>query len=197
MNLNSYGLSEGINEVIVTTISNSKQPNAAPIGLRIKKGKVSAKIYKNTTTYRNIFETHSLIGNIVDDPLLFITAALSNLNKKHYIFKKNLPIPVLKQANAWVLFECRISELNQEPALVMLKPKLGEVVNKKVAAINRALYAVIEAAIHATRYLATGEMKYRELIDYYSTIVEKCGGSREKKALLKLKQYLENSYGYG
>ncbi len=188
MNLQSYGLSEGINEVIATTISNSKQPNAAPIGLRIKRGAVSAKIYKNTTTYKNVVETGALIGNIVDDPMLFITAAFSNLNKKQYIFK-NLAIPVLRQANAWVLFECKIKS-SEEPALIMLKPKLGEVVNKKVAAINRALYAVIEAAIHATRYRATGEERYKELIEYYSTIIEKCGSGREKKALKKLKQYL-------
>lgn len=189
MNLQSYGLTEGINEVIVTTISNSNRPNAAPIGLRIKRGLVSAKIYKNTTTYKNISETGALIGNIVDDPLLFITTAFSSLSKKHYVFKKNLSIPVLKQANAWVLFKCKI-ESSEEPALIKLKPKRGEVVCKKVAAINRALYAVIEAAIHGTRYRATGEERYKELMEYYSTIVEKCGSNREKKALKKLKQYL-------
>lgn len=189
MNLRNYGLSEGINEVIATTISSSKQPNAAPIGLRIKRGLISAGIYKNTTTYKNIFETGALIGNIVDDPLLFITTAFSNLSKKHYVFKKNLSIPVLKQANAWVLFECRIKS-SSEPALIALKPKQGEVLYKRVAAINRAVYAVIEAAIHATRYRATGEERYKELIEYYGTIVEKCGSRREKKAFNKLKQYL-------
>ncbi|MEM2925066.1 MAG: DUF447 family protein [Methanocellales archaeon] len=189
MNLKSLGLSEGINEVIVTTISNSNKPNAAPIGLRIKRGVVSARIYKNTTTYKNIFETSALIGNIVDDPTLFITTAFSTLSKNHYIFKKNLSIPVLKKANAWVLFECEIKS-SEEPALITLKPKQGEVLCKKVAAINRAVYAVIEAAIHATRYLATGEEKYKELIEYYATIIEKCGGNREKKAFKRLKQYL-------
>ncbi|MEM2990928.1 MAG: DUF447 family protein [Halobacteria archaeon] len=85
---------------------------------------------------------------------------------------------------------CRKLQLHYTRQHLGVKPKQGGVVCKKVAAINRALYAVIEAAIHATRYRATGEERYKELIEYYSTIVEKCGSNREKKALKKLKQYL-------
>jgi len=189
LNLRSYGLNEGINEVIATTISSARQPNAAPIGLIVKRGKVSARIYKNTATYRNVLDAKALIGNIVDDPMLFVTTAFSDLSKRHYCFKKNLTIPVLQRASAWVLFECKIRG-DEEPARISLMPKKGAVVDRKVLAINRALYAVIEAAIHATRYRATGEEKYREWMEHYRTIVQKCGSRREKMALARIEQFM-------
>lgn len=189
MNLRSYGLDEGINEVIATTISDVEKPNAAPIGLIVKRGKVTARIYKNTATFKNLLETKALIANIVDDPLLFVKAAFSDLSKKQYCYKKNLKIPVLRQASAWILFNCRVIE-DSDPAMVALYPEKGEIINKKVIAINRGLFAVIESTIHATRYKATGEERYRELIEHYRAIVQKCGRRRDRIAFAKLEKFM-------
>ncbi|MDL5502950.1 MAG: DUF447 family protein, partial [Candidatus Methanoperedens sp.] len=47
----------------------------------------------------------------------------------------------------------------------------------------RGSNAVIEATVHATRYVLLKEQKYLDHIDHYNKIVQKCGGPDEKEAM--------------
>ena len=59
----------------------------------------------------------------------------------------------------------------------------SKILQRKIKPINRGFNAVIEATVHATRYVVLKEQKYLDHIDHYNTIVQKCGGPGEKEAM--------------
>lgn len=174
-----FGIQEGIYEVIITTISPQGIPNAAPIGLHMKNGKLFARIY-NSKTLENILSKPSAAANIVDDPFLFVESALSDIEQEKFEYAKGFP--VLKDAAAWIIFECRCKK-GEIISVVELSPVRSKIMQRKIRPVNRGLNAVIEAAIHATRYVVLKDKKYLDCIDHYNTIVHKCGGKSEKDAM--------------
>lgn len=122
-------------------------------------------------------------ANIVDDPVLFVQASLSDIEAERFEFVEGFP--VLKDALGWIVFDCKCKK-GEEISVVELSPARGKIITKKIQPVNRGFNAVIEASIHATRYVALGEQKYLGCIKYYSDIVKKCGGEREKEAMTLL-----------
>jgi hypothetical protein len=59
-----------------------------------------------------------------------------------------------------------------------------------VRPVNRGFNSVIEATVHATRYVLSHDRDLMTWIDHHATIVHKCGGSREKEALDLLLEYI-------
>lgn len=176
----------GISEVIATTISESGEPNAAPIGI-IFDGNLHVRVYTNTQTYANIKSTKKMVANIVDDPLLFVFSALMKLPLDE--FRMEDGDPVLKDAKAWVLFECSMED-SPQLTTVNLRPLRKKIMQRSIQPVNRGFNAVIEATIYATRYLAMKDPKYLRWIEHCEEIVIKCGGEREKEAMRKLKEFL-------
>ncbi|NYT01054.1 MAG: DUF447 family protein [Methanocellales archaeon] len=176
----------GISEVIATTLSESGEPNAAPIGI-ISDGNLSARVYTNTQTYANIKATKKMVANIVDDPLLFVLSALMKIPLDEIRMEEGYP--ALKSAKAWVLFECIIED-SPQCATLNLRPLKKKVLKRPIQPVNRGFNALIEATIYATRYLAMKDQKYLRWIEHCEEIVIKCGGEREKEAMCKLKEFL-------
>ncbi len=186
MHIKEAGIGEGISEVIVTTRSASGEPNAAPIGIITNEdeNKYFVKLYKNSKTLSNVMETNKLAVNVTDDAVLFVKAAVGNLNEAHFSLFAGLP--VLNEANSWIIFESALIKKNSESFLFQLTPIALKINRKEVKAINRGLNAVIEAAILATRYVITVDKREKEeierMMEHYTNIVKKCGGRREKEA---------------
>ncbi len=174
--------------MIFTTLSPKGVPNAAPMGLHRKGDRLFARIF-NSKTLENILSKPVLASNIVDDPVLFVQSALSDLEPERFEFVEGFP--VLKDAPGWILFNCKCKK-GEKISLVELSPIKGKIINKKLQPINRGFNAVIEASIHATRYVALKEQKLLDCIGYYNTIVKKCGGAREKEAMKLLYGLIEN-----
>ena len=80
IDLDQYGILEGINETIITTISLDGRFNAAPIGIIRRDGKLMVRIYTESHTCTNIQDTGLLAANMVDDPLLYVQSALADLD---------------------------------------------------------------------------------------------------------------------
>ena len=179
INIEEFGIYEGISEVIFTTISHEGIPNAAPIGLHMKNGKFFARIY-NSKTLDNILSDPVACANIVDDPVLFVRSALSDIEPGKFEFIEGFP--VIKEALGWINFDCRCQK-GENISVVDLSPIKSKISRRTIKPINRGFNSVIEAAIHATRYVVLKEQKYLDHIDYYNTIVQKCGGRREKEAM--------------
>ena len=154
-------------------------PNAAPIGLHIKDGRLFARIY-NSTTLKNIQVNPGAAANIVDDPVLFVKSALSDLGVEH--FEAINGFPVLKNSPGWVIFDC-ICKRGENISVVEMTPVKGKIHHKVIKPVNRGFNAVIEASIHATRYVGKKGQEYLRQIDYCNSIVQKCGGAREKEAM--------------
>ncbi len=179
IDIEEYGIHEGISEIILTTLSPDGAPNAAPMGLHRKDGRLFARIY-NSKTLDNILSKPIAAVNIVDDPVLFVQSALSDIEPEKFEFIDSFPL--LKDALGWIVFDCACKK-GGNILVVELSPVKGKIIERKLQSINRGFNAVIEAAIHATRYVVLKEQKYLDCIEYYNSIVKKCGGEREKNAM--------------
>ncbi|MCZ7402969.1 MAG: DUF447 family protein [Candidatus Methanoperedens sp.] len=165
--------------MIFTTISPDGVPNAAPIGLHMKDGRFFARIY-NSKTLDNILVKKAAAANIVDDPVLFVQSALSDIQPDNFEFESGFP--VLKDALGWIVFDCKCRK-GETISVVELSPVESKIKRRQIKPINRGYNAVIEATVEATRYVVLKDIKYLDRIEYYDTIVQKCGGFREKEAM--------------
>jgi hypothetical protein len=185
-NLGGFGICDGVSEVIVTTKNGSV--NAAPIGIIRKRRCVFARIYEGTTL-ENIHSTGMLVANVTSDPRLFVISALGSLDEEH--FDSFCGLPAIRNANAWILFKCKPRPKLDEYSVVLLDPTEGKINKNEVKAINRGLNAVIDATVHATRYVVTKDERLKQMIDYCNVIVSKCGGEEEKRAMGYLYRFLD------
>lgn len=165
--------------MIFTTVSHGGIPNAAPMGLHRKSSRLFARIY-NSKTLENIMSKPVAAANITDDPVLFVQSALSDIEAGRFEYVEG--VPVLKNASGWIIFKCKCKK-GKNVSVVELSPVKGKINQLKLQPVNRGFNAVIEALIHATRYVVSKEQKYLERIEYYNAIVKKCGGAREKEAM--------------
>ncbi len=182
--LDSYGIMEGINEVIVTTKSIDDRPNAAPIGLIRRNGKLTVRVYNESHTCTNIKDTGLLAVNIVDDPVVFVQSALEDLDKEKFEFIETgtgINFPVLTSSHGWVIFKAGIKE-GDIATIAELQFITGNVKSMGIRPINRGFNAVIEAAIYATRYKVFNDETFLSKIKSYKDVINKCGGRSEKEA---------------
>lgn len=182
IDIEDFGILDGISEVIFTTLSTDGEPNAAPMGLHRKEGRLFSMIY-NSRTLENILDRPVAVANIVDDPVLFVLSSLCDLEPERFEYVNGFPI--LKDALGWVLFDCRCKK-GERISIVELSPVDGKINRRKIQPVNRGFNGVIEAAVHATRYAVFREKKYLDSIEHYNTIVKKCGGAREREAMVIL-----------
>ena len=193
VDLSSFGIREGISETIVST--GLESPNAAPIGIIVKGGRPFVRLFNGTHTWANVFKEKYLTANVVYDPLLFVRSTFFDLEPSEfdYVPVRELNFPILKEAAAWVVFKC-INLKNTDHALVAdlipIEAGFNEANRRSLPVPNRGFNAVLEATVHATRYLLTGEEKYLELIRHYEALAFKCGGESEKKAMKLLYEVL-------
>jgi len=190
IDIEEFGIHEGISEIILTTLSQDGVPNAAPIGLHRRGSRLFARIY-NSKTLDNILNRPTAAANIVDDPVLFVQSSLSDLEPERFELIEGFS--VLKDALGWIVFDCRYKK-GTNMTVVELSPIRGKINRTTIKPVYRGFNAVIEAAIHATRYVVLKEQKYLDCIGYYNTVVQKCGGTREKEAMRLLYGLIE--YGY-
>ena len=191
--LSSFGIREGISEVIVST--GVESPNAAPIGIVVKGGRTFVRLFKGTHTWENVLKEISCCKRSLQ-LRAFCTFDFSDLELSEfdYVPVHGLNFPVLKEAAAWIVFECvNIKDTDQALVadLIPVKAGFNEANLKSLPVPNRGFNAVLEAAVHATRYQLTGEEKYLELIRRYESLASKCGGESEKKAMKLLYQILD------
>lgn len=193
IDLSSFGIREGISEVIVST--GFEHPNAAPIGIITKGGNPFVRLFKGSHTWENVSKEKYLASNVVYDSLLFVRSAFFDLEPSEfkYVSAGGLKFPVLKEAVAWVVFEC-VNIKNTGQALVAdlvpLNAGFNELDKEELPVPNRGFNAVLEATVHATRYQLSGEEKYLEWIRHYESLSSKCGGESEKKAMKLLYEVL-------
>ncbi len=175
--IEKFGLREGINEVIGITLGD--WINTAPLGV-IVGDDVRVRLYSNHT--RKFLEsTGVLFVNVIHDPVVFVVSAFDDLGEEWF---ESLDPPVLRGSLSWVKFRAHL-----EGRWALLEFLDGEVLRSEIRAVNRGFSAVVEAAVHATRYILSGSETLAEKIRYCGMIVERCGGKREKEAYRMLLDY--------
>ena len=191
INLDNFGIYDGICETIVTTCK-GWTPNAAPMGIIRRNDKLYVRLFKGSKTYENVLAEKFLVANITYDPMLFALSTFTDLDDSVFeqTVHENHTMYPLKDAQSWVAFECMNTKITSEAMVAELLPIHARLNKCRIKAPNRGFYGVIEACIHATRYQLTGDEKYLKLIKAYGEIVEKCGGEVERDALKKVYELL-------
>lgn len=185
--LEGLGILDGINEVIATTEKNGVI-NAAPLGIIRDGESLYIKLFLGTHTYDNVLENGWFVANITHDSWIFAETALEDLTQDYFACRDG--IPILKNTEAWALFKCKPFPL--DIVIAKVEPVKGEVLRKDFRAFNRGANLVVEAAVAATRYLALRTDSYYEEIMKIKRIVERCGGPRERDAMERLMDRIDN-----
>lgn len=179
-------------ETLLTTMDAAGKVNCAPMGVEWGEAVIIIKPFLDTTTYRNLTVNKHAVVNITDNVLLFAESAISSP-----IFSTRpaavVPGRILEDACSW-----------REVVIEAIKPTeprarlTGRVVHcgivREFVGFNRARYAVLEAAILATRLHFLP--KPQVLADFVrlQTIVDKTAGPPEHEAMNLLTFYVQEYY---
>ncbi|RLI81934.1 MAG: DUF447 domain-containing protein [Archaeoglobales archaeon] len=180
MKLSDFGFTDGINEVIGITLGD--WINTAPLGIIVEDPDdrfAKLKIYPSHT--KENLKRGILYVNVVRDAVIFTISAFDDLDEGWF---ESLNPPILKGSLAWCKFKATLRD-----DLVDLELLDGEVVRRDLRTVNRGFNAIIEALVHATRLSMNPRLIER--VKYYSSIVERCGGRKEKEALNLMWRYLK------
>ena len=176
-----FGLQEGINVVIGITIAD--WVNTAPIGVIIDDD-IKVRLFENHTR-EFVKKTGILYVNVIQDPVVFVIAAFEDLTED---FFESLDPPVIRNALSWIKFK---ADLKGNYAYLSFIE--GKVLRRDCRAVNRGFNAVIEATVHATRYVLNKRKDLLDKIKYYGGLIDRCGGRREREAYKLLMEYIESS----
>ena len=150
---------ETIAETIISTYSVNGQPNAAPMGATMDSPQhLVIRIYTSSLTYKNLQSKRCAVVNVTSDPEAFYRTAFKEANLEGKVpqewFEKaeTVDAPRLRAANALIeVTVADITTLDTESAEVSCEVKLVQASSVLPKAYCRALFATIEAIIHATR----------------------------------------------
>ncbi|HJJ99094.1 MAG TPA: DUF447 family protein [Methanocorpusculum sp.] len=173
-------LSEGITEVIAVT-----KDNAAPMGIIVKPGRFPRMVlFKGSKTAANILESGWITANFVSDCYLYPQYAFSDVAAEDLadFFVGGIMMQRLLAADAWMAFRTTVLHETEETYYIDLLPVASEYVREGLHPINRGFNSVIDATVHATRYVYSKDDRLRDLIEYHLGIVVRCGGPREREA---------------
>lgn len=152
-------LEGGIVELIVSTYGETRVPGAAPMGATLLEGgRLLLRPYSVSTTFANLQSRRCAVLNITSDPMKFMRTALKELNpggvlpEDWFEESKLVQAPRMKGSEAFVeVSAVQVSSEGANRAVVTCLVELVEVGGSPVRAYCRAVSALIEATIDATR----------------------------------------------
>ncbi|HJJ36195.1 MAG TPA: DUF447 family protein [Methanocorpusculum sp.] len=170
-------MTEGITEIIAVT-----KDNAAPIGIIQRPGKLPSLIlFKGSKTEENIRRHGWVTANFVSDSYLYADYAFNDV--KHEDLAEDGTYQYLKSADAYVRYTTRIVHETDQTYMIELEQDGDEIVLRPgIRRVNRGFDAVIDATVHATRYIRTHDQELADRLAYDFDLIRKCGGPREQQA---------------
>lgn len=182
----------GVTESVVATRGPNDRWNMAALGLHVPDGPadpIEATTWGNTRTKRNFHRQGGGVVQFTPDPREFVTAAVTIREESH---------PVLPNADAWVEVDATAVESGEDGGTEWQRWELqptdsGTVAAERPHTINRGFGAVIDATVAASRLDVPAYDTDRLLnrLAYFETVVEKCGGPRERSAFETLSEATE------
>jgi len=182
------GFSKGtIFETIVSTYSNNKAPNAAPIGAIMQNPQtISLKIFNTSNTNRNLKANKSAVINLVDDIEVFYKTTFKEANpegllpQEWFVKAESVNAPQLRFANATIdVSVADAVQIGEDKTHFFCNVEQINVHEMFPQVYCRSMSATLEAIINATRvkvFLRDNEQKKQvshllELIENSNKIV--------------------------
>lgn len=181
-------IKDGITEVIATT-----RYNAAPIGIISRDKRLRMVLFHGSHTEKNVVNEGWIVANFIFDPVVYVRTAFDDLPESDFVEIEvdGMTMHRLEGAEAWTAFRTEIQKNTSEALIIDLVPLHEEIISLTLHSLNRGFNSIVEATVHATRYLREPDPALRRLIVHHTGLVRKCGGQREQEALELLEQYIE------
>lgn len=146
-------------EVLLTTISENDEPNAAPMGVWVQKGtSLVIRPYEETQTAHNIEKNGHAVMNLSQDPRLFLNLAFKKElpQTEPVVFEpaKTVKAPRIKDVSGYV--EVLVQPKAKMRTAAQFKEyacqvRFVELTTNYAPTYSRARNAAIECIIHATK----------------------------------------------
>jgi hypothetical protein len=188
-------------EAVVTTLGPGDVANVAPMGPRLFAPYTldvgtafELKPFNTSRTAANLAHHPEGVLHVTDDVLLLARAAIGDVPLPAAFPAEQVRGVVL--AEACRACEFRVVEADTSAARWVLRAEVRRVHRlRDFFGLNRAMHAVVEAAILATR---TGLLPAEQVLPEFgrlAVLVEKTGGEREREAFGLLRAHVEAAYG--
>ncbi len=167
-------------ETIITSLSPDGTPYLAPMGVHAVDGEMLIMPYRPSRTLDNILATGHAVMNHIDDVRVFAGCLTG---------RRDWPVTATERVPGWRL-ACALSHAELELVSMEeheLRPKLHcrvvhEANHAPFRGFNRAQFAVLEAAILASRVGMLPWEKIAAELAYLRIGLEKTAGERENEA---------------
>lgn len=176
-------------EGLVTTTNDDGSAQIRPMGPLVEGGdfdEFAIRPFRTSTTYRNLKARGEGVLHVVDDALLLARATIGDTEGIPLAPAVVVRGQVLRDACRW--YEFRVVALDDSQERTTIK---AEVVHRGVIreffGLNRALHAVVEAAILATRTHLIPPDRIDQQVQELSVLVDKTSGPREREAFERLR----------
>jgi hypothetical protein len=192
--ITDLGFSKGIIvETIVTTYNMDGRANAAPMGAIMENSQcVVLRIYTSSMTYKNLDSKKCGVVNVTCDAELFYRTAFKEVNPNGKLpkglFEKAeiIDAPRLRAAEAHIeVVVVNIKQFDDERADVVCDVRYVQASNIFPKAYCRALFATVEAIVHATRvkvFITHSDRQKREQALKLLKIIKECNDTVNRVA---------------
>lgn len=187
-------------EAVVTSLGFDDVPNVAPMGprlappytLEIGSG-FELKPFHTSRTAANLRQHPEGVLHVTDDVLLLAQAAIGDVPLPVVVPAKVIRGVVL--AEACRAYEFRIIAADTSGERWSLRAEVRYVHRlRDFFGLNRAMHAVVEAAILATRTAFLPAQQVLPEFDRLAVLVQKTGGQREQAAFDLLRRHVVAAY---
>jgi len=153
--ISELGFEPGIiYEVIVTSLDRHGKPHAGTMGALFEKTNerpiFKIKAYSSCKTGMNLLSTRQGVLNIAD-PELLVDAALDLCTDFEYVESNVVEVPRLSEALAWIEFKVINAARSNDSIEFTCLPVYAGCLEVKPRPYTRAVFALVEAAVHASR----------------------------------------------
>ncbi len=209
-------------ESIVTSTSSDKQINIAPMGPIVSESlahgdaegqTILLRPFNSSRTYQNLMQTRRAVVHVTDNVDLFARAAVGPLGDQATLRQWVRPLEQLQRdplqfnpspadsSAYWVLRDCHrwfaveVESIDDhDPRAEMQCRVVQSGIVRPFFGFNRAKYAVIEAAILATRTHLIAQEEVEADLRRLQILVDKTGGAAETAAFQFLSQAISQRY---
>ncbi len=179
-------------EGLVTTVRPDGHFHVAPMGPRCDAAmrQLLLRPFSTSHTLQHLLAAREGVFHVVDDVLLLARAAIGRLDAGvRTMMAKEVRGHILLDACRY--YEFKVDQVDQSGERAELHAQVvGQGRLRDFFGLNRAKFAVVEAAILATRVHLLERCTIEQQLDQLEPLVDKTGGSREREAWQLLREYI-------
>jgi uncharacterized protein len=180
-------------ETVVTTLNPDRTVNCAAMGVGWGEDVLLIRPYRSTRTFRNLDAGGDAVVHLVDDILLFASAALGD---PHPPTRPAAVVDgaILEDACSWR--EVRVAEIDASAARARVwVTVVDRGIGREFLGLNRARHAVLEASILASRTRFLPHDAIRAQLADLQVLVDKTAGPREREAMELVVRHANDAMG--